>query len=62
MGKKRKKKRNPDIAAIARWERDAFFKAGGSPQSWMGGRMWTDQNGRAVHSKTVCRKKVTPDD
>lgn len=59
---KKKKKRHKDIAAIARWERDMFFKAGGSPQQWMGGRMWTAPNSKAVANKTVCRKKVTPDD
>lgn len=58
-----KKGRGQNAAAAARKgaagrERAAFFAAGGSPQSWNGGRMWTATDGRKQASKTACRGRI----
>lgn len=43
--------------------RTAAFAAGASPSMWMsgGGRAWTQPNGKAVASRTACRRPVSAD-
>lgn len=41
--------------------RAAAFASGATPTMWMGGRAWTQENGRAVASRRACRGRISAD-